>query len=225
MAPLSIGSWSPLVAAWDLPWPVNASVSLLLVILVALLLMEFLGLRYIPNNRVGIVEKLWSPSGSVPEGRIIALDGEAGYQAELLRGGIHFGLWRWQYRIHKVPLVDDSAGQDRLRLRPRRRAAAAEPDAGPRRRRATISRTPGRSSGDREGQDPLAAGQRGRQRAILREGVYAINLGAVRRDHRGRRLSLAASPDQQELEAVGRLAARTVGRRRLQPGGHRRPAA
>ena len=49
--------------------------------------------------------------GSVPEGRIIALDGEAGYQADLLRGGLHFGLWRWQYRIHKVALVTVPQGK------------------------------------------------------------------------------------------------------------------
>src|SRR2546428_2023057 len=42
-----------------------------------------LGLRYIPNTHVGIVEKLWSFHGSVPEGNIIALNSEAGYQAEL----------------------------------------------------------------------------------------------------------------------------------------------
>ena len=64
-----------------------------------------MGLRYIANNRVGVVEKLWSSKGSVQEGRIMALNGEAGFQAELLRGGVHFGLWRWQYRIHKLPLV------------------------------------------------------------------------------------------------------------------------
>ena len=75
-----------------------------LVVLV-LLSTELAGLRYIANNRVGILEKLWSLKGSVPEGRIIALDGEAGFQAEVLRGGLHFGLWRWQYRIHKLPLV------------------------------------------------------------------------------------------------------------------------
>ena len=72
---------------------------------------ELAGLRYISNNRVGIVEKLWSPKGSVPEGRIIALNGEAGFQADVLRGGLHFGLWRWQYRIHKVPLVTVPQGK------------------------------------------------------------------------------------------------------------------
>ena len=30
--------------------------------------------------------------------RIIALDGEAGYQARLLSPGWHFGLWRWRYQ-------------------------------------------------------------------------------------------------------------------------------
>src|SRR5262245_3176628 len=72
---------------------------LLGVFLLAVLVGELLGMRYIPNSRVGIVEKLWSRQGSIAEGRLIALDGEAGYQADLLRGGFHFGLWRWQYRI------------------------------------------------------------------------------------------------------------------------------
>ena len=31
-----------------------------------------LGVRYIPNNRVGIVEQYWSLRGSLKEGRIIA---------------------------------------------------------------------------------------------------------------------------------------------------------
>ncbi|MGO9600003.1 MAG: hypothetical protein ACLP7Q_18595, partial [Isosphaeraceae bacterium] len=57
---------------------------------------ELAGLRYIANSKVGVVEKLWSIKGSVPQGRIIALSGEAGFQAEVLRGGLHFGLWRWQ---------------------------------------------------------------------------------------------------------------------------------
>ena len=72
---------------------------------------ELAGLRYIANNKVGVVEKLWSVKGSVTEGRIIALGGEAGFQAELLRGGLHFGYWRWQFRIHRMPLVSVSQGK------------------------------------------------------------------------------------------------------------------
>ena len=72
---------------------------------------ELAGLRYIANNKVGVVEKLWSVKGSVPEGGIIALAGEAGYQAEVLRGGLHFGYWRWQFRIHRMPLVSIPQGK------------------------------------------------------------------------------------------------------------------
>ena len=88
--------FSPLLAAsWADP---TTFVVVGVVIVVGLLaLIEFCGLRIIPNDQVGIVEKLWSPKGSVTEGRIIALNGEAGYQVDLLRGGVHFGLWRWQY--------------------------------------------------------------------------------------------------------------------------------
>src|SRR5437868_3853000 len=72
---------------------------------VILLIPTLLGMRVIPNNMVGIVEKLWSTGGSLPEGRLIAMDGEAGFQAELLRGGVHFGYPLWQYRVHKVRLT------------------------------------------------------------------------------------------------------------------------
>ena len=40
---------------------------------------------YIPNNRVGLMEKLVSAKGSVRSG-LIALEGEAGFQPDLLRG-------------------------------------------------------------------------------------------------------------------------------------------
>ena len=61
------------------------------------------GIRYIPNKRIGIVEKLWSAAGSVESG-IIALRGEAGFQPAVLRGGLHF-LMPFQYRVHTMPLV------------------------------------------------------------------------------------------------------------------------
>ena len=58
-----------------------------IVIGVALLLIFMSGfLRYIPNNRVGIVEKLVSGRGSVKSG-FIAIKGEAGFQPDVLRGG------------------------------------------------------------------------------------------------------------------------------------------
>src|SRR5713226_4214313 len=97
--------------AEELPPGVIGVLYFLLAFLGIVLLCELIGLRYIPNSRVGIVEKLWSAKGSVEEGRIIALDEEAGYHVDLLRGGFHLRLWRWQYRIHKVALVTVPQGK------------------------------------------------------------------------------------------------------------------
>jgi uncharacterized membrane protein YqiK len=61
------------------------------------------GMRYIPNTKVGLVEKRTSRKGSVTSG-IIALQGESGFQPALLRGGVHY-LLPGQYKIHIHPLV------------------------------------------------------------------------------------------------------------------------
>ena len=124
--------------------------------------------RYIPNNRVGIVEKLVERARARSQSGLIALDGEAGFQPDVLRGGWHF-LMPFQYRVHSDAARHDPAGQDRLRLRARRRSRSPPTQTlALERRRRTTSRTPRRSSRD--------GGQRGPQRQILREGTYAINL-------------------------------------------------
>ncbi|MBM4074659.1 MAG: hypothetical protein FJ267_03350, partial [Planctomycetes bacterium] len=180
-------------------WLMTANLWMLLAIgLPIVLFLIWLCVRYIPHNRVGVVEKLWSFRGSLNEGRIIALRGEAGYQAQLLRGGLHFGYWRWQYRIHKTRLVTIPQGEIGYLY-----ARDGEP--------LSPSQTLGRVVSCNNAQDATAfldpslalllsvvrrdeqvasdaiterthhsnsfsiRGQRGRQRAILREGVYAIN--------------------------------------------------
>ncbi|MEP6962500.1 MAG: SPFH domain-containing protein, partial [Acidobacteriota bacterium] len=59
----------------------------------------------IHENQVGVVAKRISSGGSLPEGRIVALNGEAGFQAATLPPGLHFGYWPWQYRITKAPIT------------------------------------------------------------------------------------------------------------------------
>src|SRR5213592_2587032 len=128
---------------------------------------RLLGIVYIPHTQVGIIEKIWSSKGSLCEGQIIARNGEAGYQAKFLRGGIHFGLYPWQYRIHKEPLV--SVAEGKMAYVYARDGVPLEP-----------IQTLGRNVDSNHFQDAIAfleaGGQRGRQRGILREGVYAINL-------------------------------------------------
>ena len=125
-----------------------------------------IGLRYIPHQRLGVIEKLWSPRGSLTEGRIVALNGEAGFQTEVLRGGLQFWFFPWQYRIHEVPLVTVSEG--RIGYVYARDGAPLPP-----------TQTLGSVVDSNHFQDAALFirndGNRGRQRAILREGVFAIN--------------------------------------------------
>lgn len=134
-------------------------------LLTLLLLTGVGGIRYIPNKRIGIVEKLWSSAGSVPSG-LIALHGEAGYQPEVLRGGLHF-LTPFQYRVHVMPLVTIPQGQvgyvfarDGKALPPSQTLAS------------NITAQDFESVRGFLG----SGGERGPQRKLLREGTHAINL-------------------------------------------------
>jgi uncharacterized membrane protein YqiK len=157
----------------------------------------WLSVRHIPNNMIGVVEKLWSSSGSVKEGAIIALSNEAGFQAEVLRGGLHFGYWRWQYRIHKTSFVTIAQGKvgyvyarDGESLSSHQTLARIVQCCNFEDARGFL--TP---SGDDKSH---VRGQRGRQRAILREGVYAINLAAFVVIAEDRIFALRAVQDRQE---------------------------
>ena len=53
------------------------------------------GWVFISASKSGLVEKKWSLRGDLPMGRIIATNGEAGVQADLLAPGLHFWKWWW----------------------------------------------------------------------------------------------------------------------------------
>ena len=133
---------------------------------IILILVILSGIRFIPNNRIGVVEKRWSfTKGSVKSG-LIALHGEAGFQPQVLRGGLHY-LMPIQYVVHMMPLVTISQGnigyvfaRDGKQLEPTQ-VLASNVDAS--------------DFQDVEG-FLKNGGQRGPQRRILREGTFAINL-------------------------------------------------
>jgi len=60
------------------------------------------GMTVIPDDRVGRITKKFALK-HLANGRIVATNGEAGYQAETLSPGIHFGLWPWQYSVAATP--------------------------------------------------------------------------------------------------------------------------
>lgn len=60
------------------------------------------GMVVVPEDKVGLVTKkfvLFGANKSLPDGRIVALNGEAGYQADTLAPGLYWGYWIWQYGI------------------------------------------------------------------------------------------------------------------------------
>jgi uncharacterized membrane protein YqiK len=69
-----------------------------------------LGLVVIRENRVGVVIKKFA-GASLPAGQLIALAGEAGYQADTLPPGLHFGYWFWQFNVVRVPVVSVAPGE------------------------------------------------------------------------------------------------------------------
>jgi uncharacterized membrane protein YqiK len=122
-------------------------------------------IRYIPNDQVGIVEKLWSARGSVKSG-FVALNRQAGFQPEILRGGFHF-FGPFAYRVHRKPLVTIAQGRlgyvfarDGAPLGSAQALAANAPDEDFQDVRGFLAR----------------GGQKGPQRKVLREGTYALNL-------------------------------------------------
>jgi len=122
-------------------------------------------LRYIPNTRVGVVEKLVSLNkGSIRSG-LIALHGEAGFQPDVLRGGWHL-LVPFMYRIHRVSLVTIPQGKIGYVF------ARDGQDLPP--TQALASNVSAYNFQDVR-HFLQNGGQKGPQRAILREGTYAIN--------------------------------------------------
>jgi len=151
-----------LSAAQSLPFLAIAGWAVLLGLLLLLLSKT---IRYIPNNRVGIVEKLISNRGSVKAG-FIALGGEAGFQPMVLRGGWHFFM-PFVYRIHKMSLV--TIPQSKIGYVFARDGQDLPPT------QALASNEKVRDFQDVE-TFLRSGGQKGPQRMLLREGTYAINL-------------------------------------------------
>jgi uncharacterized membrane protein YqiK len=63
------------------------------------------GVIVVPESQIGLVTKkfvLFGKEKSLPDGRIIATKGEAGFQAKTLAPGLYFGFWPWQFEIKLV---------------------------------------------------------------------------------------------------------------------------
>jgi uncharacterized membrane protein YqiK len=124
-----------------------------------------LGSVFIRERQVGIVVKKFG-GPPLPPGQLIALGGEAGYQADTLSPGLHFGYFRWQYRILKTPITIVPQGEIALVVAA---AGASIP----------TDRILGRIVDCDNFQDArkflVNGGEKGRQLGILTAGTYRIN--------------------------------------------------
>lgn len=94
-------------------WWAIAIVAVILLLLSYRLVLRIFGVVIIPEDSIGIVNKKWVVFGknrTLPDGAIIALNGEAGYQADTLAPGVHFMLWPWQYEVTRQKFIDVNEG-------------------------------------------------------------------------------------------------------------------
>ncbi|MCU0544200.1 MAG: flotillin family protein [Oscillatoriaceae cyanobacterium Prado104] len=127
----------------------------------------FGGLVVIGDREVGIVSKKFSLGGkSLPAGDLIALNSEAGYQADTLPPGWHWGYWPIQYSVRKESLTVVPQGEIALII------AAGGASIPPQRILGKITEC----DNFQDARKFLkSGGEKGRQLGILTAGSYRIN--------------------------------------------------
>ncbi len=144
-------------------WTLAAGAALVLTVLLSQVLFGWVLIR---EDQVGHVVKKFG-SRQLPAGRIVAIEGEAGYQAATLPPGLHFWFWPWMYRVDKKNVVRIEPGKIGLVVAKDGAPLAADRILA---RRVECDNFQNAESFLRNG------GQRGKQSAVLTAGMYRINL-------------------------------------------------
>lgn len=129
----------------------------------------FFGMVIVPEDKIGLVTKkfvLFGTDKSLPDGRIIATKGEAGFQAQTLAPGLYWGMWIWQYSVEMTAFTIIPEGKIGLVL---------SKDG----KEIPTGRILARKVDSDNFQDATAflnnGGQKGRQTAFITTGSYRIN--------------------------------------------------
>lgn len=151
-----------------LAWLVPVIVGALAVIFFHKFFLALFGIILISQDSIGVVTKKFRIFGktSLPDGSLIALNGEAGIQADTLPPGLHLGFWPWQFSVESVKFTEIPEGhvgiveaRDGLSIAPGRTFAKAIECDSFQNARAFLT----------------GGGQRGSQIDVIRPGVYRIN--------------------------------------------------
>ncbi|MFM2213012.1 MAG: hypothetical protein RL427_275 [Bacteroidota bacterium] len=139
------------------------------ILLYKFVLRVFFGMVIVPEDKIGLVTKkfvLFGTDKSLPDGRIIATKGEAGFQAQTLAPGLYWGKWIWQYAIDMSPFTIIPEGKIGLVL---------SKDG----KEIPTGRILARKVDSDNFQDASSflnnGGQKGRQTAFITTGSYRIN--------------------------------------------------
>jgi len=141
---------------------------ILILVMYKFVLRVFFGMVIVPDDRIGLVVKKYALSGAkrLPDGRIVAINGEAGMQAQTLAPGLYWGMWPWQYTITMAPFT--IVEQNKLGLVKAKDGAILD-----------IGRVLGKPVDCDKFQNAVAFlnnnGQKGPQAAYLTPGSYRIN--------------------------------------------------
>lgn len=149
-------------------WGLIVGIPLFILLFYKFILRFFFGLVIVPEDRIGLVTKKFVLFGKqeLPEGRIIASNGEAGFQAHTLPPGVYFWKWIWQYSITFQPFIVIPTGKIGLVLA----KDGAELETG-----RILARKVDCDS-FQDAQAFLAnGGRKGRQTGIIAPGSYRIN--------------------------------------------------
>ena len=129
----------------------------------------FFGTVIVSETEIGVVNKKWVIFGkhrTLPDGAIVALNGEAGLQADTLAPGIHFGLWAWQYTVYMVSFT--TIDRDHIGIV---EARDGHPLSGGR----VLAKTVECNTFQDARKFLLNSGERGPQISIIPPGTYRIN--------------------------------------------------
>ena len=129
----------------------------------------FFGMVIVPEDKIGLVTKkfvLFGEDKSLPDSRIVATKGEAGFQAQTLAPGLYWMKWIWQYSVDMTPFTIIPEGKIGLLLS---KDGQETPTGRILARRVACDNF----------QDAVAfldnGGQKGRQTAFITTGSYRIN--------------------------------------------------
>lgn len=127
------------------------------------------GIVIIPDNHMGLVNVkmvFFGANKSLPDGKIIALNGEPGYQADTLASGLKFGYWPWKFQIDIKPFL--FIPQGKLGLVQAHDGASLKGGA-------VLAQHMECDSFQNARQFLTGGGQRGPQISIIKPGKYRIN--------------------------------------------------